>query len=118
MKITKTALEFILETARKAHPREFLGLLRAKDDVIIETLIIPGSKFEKNRSSLYPHMVPLDPSIVGSVHSHPGPPHPSRADLSFFEKGAINMIIGYPYTVDSIAVYNAHGKPTTLEIVK
>jgi len=118
VKISETAVEFILEAARGAYPREFVGLLRAKDGVIIETLIIPGSKFEKNYSSIFMHMVPLDLSIVGSVHSHPGPARPSRADLRFFERGKVNIIAGYPYDFASMAAFDAQGRPTTLEIVK
>ncbi|MCK4328070.1 MAG: Mov34/MPN/PAD-1 family protein [Candidatus Diapherotrites archaeon] len=118
MKISATAVEFILETARGAYPREFVGLLRGKDGVIIEVLIFPGSKFEENRSSIFMHMVPLDPSIVGSVHSHPGPARPSRADLQFFERGMVNIIAGRPYTFENLAAFDAHGNPTKLEIVK
>lgn len=118
MKISELAVEFILETARGAYPREFVGLLREKDGVIIETLIIPGSKFEENQSAIFPHMVPLDPSIVGSVHSHPGVPRPSRADLNFFEKHRVNIIAGYPYGMDNLAVFDSRGKPIDLEMVK
>ena len=118
MKISQTAVDFILESAKGAYPREFVGLLRAKKGVITEVLIIPGSKFEINRSSIFQNMVPIDTSIVGSVHSHPGRPIPSRADLNFFEKGKINIIAGYPYTFESLAAYNADGTPATLEIVK
>ncbi len=118
MKITQQAVDFILESAKGAYPREFVGLLRARGGIITEVLIIPGSKFEINRSSIFQNMVPIDPSIVGSVHSHPGPPIPSRADLNFFEKGKINIIAGYPYTFESLAAYNADGTPAKLEIVK
>lgn len=118
MKITETAVDFILESARGAYPREFVGLLRAKDGIITEVLIIPGSKFGMNRSSIFTNMVPIDPSIVGSVHSHPGRPIPSRADLNFFERGKLNIIAGYPYTFESLAAYNADGTPTKLEMVK
>ncbi|MFC2174675.1 Mov34/MPN/PAD-1 family protein [archaeon] len=118
MKISQTAVEFILETAKNAYPREFVGMLRANEGVITEILIIPGSKFEKNYSSVLTNMVPLDPSIVGSVHSHPGPARPSRADLRFFERGMVNLIAGYPYEFGNLAAFDAHGSPTSLEIVK
>ncbi len=118
MKITKTAIEFILETSKNVYPNEFVGLLRAENNVIIEVLLFPGSKFEENRSSIFMNMVPLDPTIVGSVHSHPGAPQPSRADLKFFEKNKVNIIAGYPYNLDSLAVFNSNGNPIELEIVK
>jgi proteasome lid subunit RPN8/RPN11 len=118
VKIRRKAVEFILETAKAAYPREFVGLLRAENGAITEVLIFPGSEFRRNSSSLYPHMVPLDPSIVGSVHSHPGEPLPSRADLRFFERGKINIIAGYPYRPGDLAAYDARGKAVPLEIVK
>ena len=119
MKITETALEFMLECAKGAHPREFIGLLRAEKGVITETLLFPGSKFNRSSSSLLFDMVPPDPSIVGSVHSHPSEPIPSKADLEFFRRtGRIHLIIGYPYTASTVAAYDAFGKPTTLELVK
>jgi len=117
MKITRTALEFILGASRGAHPREFIGMLRADGDTITETLIIPGSKFEECRSSILAHMVPMDTTIIGSIHSHPGPPRPSRADLEFFRKmGRFHMIVGYPYSPRDIAVFNSDGSPASLEL--
>ncbi len=117
MKITRTALEFILEASRGAHPREFIGMLRADGDTITETLIIPGSTFENCRSSILAYMVPIDHSIIGSIHSHPGAPRPSQADLEFFRKmGRFHMIVGYPYTADSIAAFNSDGSPASLEL--
>ena len=108
-------MEFILEACRNTYPNEFLGLLRAEGDMITEVLVIPGSKFEHTSSSLRRDMVPLDPTIVGSVHSHPGRPVPSRADLNFFSKfGKIHLIVGYPFTRKDIAVFGSE----RLEIVK
>lgn len=115
MKIQESTLDFILEACRKMYPNEFLGLLRANNDVIVEVLVIPGSKFEHTSSLLRRDMVPLDPTIVGSVHSHPGKPIPSKADLAFFSKfGKIHMIVGYPFTRKDISVFGSE----TLEIVK
>ncbi|MCD6414086.1 MAG: Mov34/MPN/PAD-1 family protein [Candidatus Diapherotrites archaeon] len=115
MKIKEDTLDFILEACRNTYPNEFLGLLRAKGGTITEVLLIPGSKFEHTSSTLRRDMVPLDPTIVGSVHSHPGRPIPSKADLNFFSKfGKIHLIVGYPFTRDTIAVFG----PERLEIVK
>ncbi len=117
MKITRVALEFILEASKGAHPREFIGMLRAEDGTITETLIIPGSTFEECRSSILTYMVPIDLSLVGSVHSHPGPPRPSRADLEFFRRmGKFHIIVGYPYTPQSVAAFNSDGSPAALEL--
>ena len=118
MKIRRTAVEFILETAKAAYPREFVSMLRAEGGVITEVLIFPGSEFRRNSSSVLLDMVPLDPSIIGSVHSHPCEPLPSRADLRFFERGRVNIIAGHPYRPQDLAAYDARGRPVQLEIVK
>lgn len=115
MKIKKDTFDFIVEACRNTYPHEFIGLLRAKGDTITEVLVIPGSTFERSRSTLKEYMVPLDPSIVGSVHSHPGPPIPSKADLNFFSKhGKIHIIVG----INAIRAFDRHGNPVHLEIIK
>lgn len=118
MKIKRITVQFILEASKNAYPREFAGLLRAEKEVITEVLVFPGTEFAENHSSILTHMIPLDPTIVGSVHSHPGDPNPSCADLKFFEKNKINLIAGYPYDLQSLAAFDSRGKRTQLEIVK
>ena len=72
-------------------------------------------RFEIGRSSTRLDMKPLDPSIVCSVHSHPGQARPSRADMEFFSKfGKVHLIVGYPFTPGSIWVLGGE----ELEIVK
>lgn len=118
MKIRRKALEFILETAKGAYPREFIGLLRAEKGVITEILLFPGSSFNRNSSSYAEHMIPIDMSIIGSVHSHPSEALPSRADLRVFSKWSINIIAGYPYVPENLAAFDSNGKPVELEMVK
>ena len=118
MRISKKALDFLLEASKGAYPNEFIGLLVAKNDVIEEVYVIPGSKFEAFSSSIPLTMVPVDMSIVGSVHSHPSPgvPSPSRADLNFFSRhGRIHIIVGYPFNTDTIAVFNSRGERINLD---
>ncbi|MCD6522731.1 MAG: Mov34/MPN/PAD-1 family protein [Candidatus Diapherotrites archaeon] len=115
MKIKKETLDFIVEACRNTYPNEFIGLLRAKNNVITEVLVIPGSTFEQSRSTLKEYMVPLDPTIVGSIHSHPGPPIPSKADLNFFARhGKIHIIVG----INEIRAFDRHGNQVPLEIIK
>ena len=116
MKLSRPALDFMLEAAKSAYPLEFIGMLRAENNVITEVLIIPGSKFGKHYSSVFLHMIPLDPSIVGSVHSHPGITTPSKADLHFFSKlGRVHIIVGVN---GEMSAFDTNGAPVTLEIVK
>ena len=116
MKISRNALDFMLEAARSSYPLEFIGMLRAENDIITEVLIIPGSKFGKNYSSVFLNMIPLDPSIIGSVHSHPGIATPSKADLHFFSKlGRVHIIVS---ANGEMRAFDTNGTPIALEIVK
>ncbi|MBN3037177.1 MAG: Mov34/MPN/PAD-1 family protein [Candidatus Diapherotrites archaeon] len=116
MRIKEQTLEFIIEACRNTQPKEFVGLLRAEEGVITEVLVIPGSRFEDARSSIMEHSVPLDPTIVGSVHSHPGGGTPSKTDLAFFARmGRIHLIIS---SDSRVSVFDSMGRPASLEIVK
>ena len=57
-------------------------------------------------------------SVDGFVHSHPsGAAIPSRADIRSFTMFVTNLIIGYPFTEDSIAAYDRVGNRLEMEIV-
>jgi len=62
-------------------------------------------------------MLPVDFSLIGTVHSHPsGNISPSNVDLNYFF-GRILMIVGYPFESEScIAVYDSNGNKIKLEI--
>jgi proteasome lid subunit RPN8/RPN11 len=64
-------------------------------------------------------MLPLDETIVGTVHSHPDPvPFPSSQDLWFFSKfGGIHMIVCYPYTERDVRFYTSSGDPVDFEVI-
>jgi proteasome lid subunit RPN8/RPN11 len=64
-------------------------------------------------------MLPIDFSIVGTVHSHPSRNlKPSPTDLNHFW-GSILMIIGFPFANETnVAVYNREGEKLTLKINK
>ncbi len=120
MKIKKNTLDFVLGVAKKIYPREFSGLLRGSEELIEEILVLPGTIFGENFSLQRRDMTPLDSSILGTVHSHPGRnPSPSRADLKFFRKvGEVHLIICYPYnSLDDVYSYTREGKPRELEVV-
>ncbi len=116
--ITRDALEFILEAARNNFPMEFAGMLRGEGNTITEVLLIPGTRWNETSASLMLSMLPADLSVVGSVHSHPGPAIPSRADLDFFSSfGRIHLIAGYPYTYENLRAFLPGGQETRV-IVK
>jgi len=65
------------------------------------------------------HMLPIDFSIVGTVHSHPsGFPLPSHADLEFFDKyGRIHIIVASPFSESSWKAYTYLGNEIDITIV-
>ncbi|MFH1821444.1 MAG: Mov34/MPN/PAD-1 family protein [Methanobacteriota archaeon] len=118
-RIDREALKFILGVSRSNHPREFAGVLRARGDTVTEVLILPGTLSSGRSAVLHLHMLPIDPSACGTVHSHPSPfAHPSDEDLALFAKfGSIHIIAAYPYNEDSWKAYNHRGEEINLEIV-
>ena len=120
MKIKKEAMLFILGVSRKYYPDEFGGMLRGKNDVIEEVLVIPASTYGDGFVETRMDMIPIDHSIIGSVHSHPGRNYkPSNADLAFFKKtGAVHLIARAPYEgIDDLAAYDRSGKRIMLSLV-
>ena len=121
-KITKDCLDLIMECARSNHPREFGGLLRADSDLkdtIIEIVILPGTISGDSHAIFKLHMMPIDFSVVGTVHSHPSYSfEPSDADLHLFQKyGKIHIIVAKPYNNDSWQAYDYNGMEVPMGII-
>jgi len=116
-------LDAIFEGAKHLYPRETILLLRGKkvkDTICIVDLVIPPlATYGEGFATYQLHLLPMDFSIVGTVHSHPsGNKTPSDVDFNHFF-GRILMIVGYPYTNSlDVAVYNSHGEKLTLEVTK
>ena len=122
VQVDSKVIDDIIETARKAHPREFAALLEGKIEE--ETLHVTGLIFLPGETSnegavMQTFMLPPFTSTIGSVHSHPTPnSKPSREDLHFFSKnGLFHMIIAYPYQKESIASYDRFGNRIEIEIL-
>ena len=121
-KIKKDCLDVILECAKSEYPNEFGGLLRvdtASKNTVIEVVLLPGTISGGSQAIFQLHMLPIDFSIVGTVHSHPsGIPRPSRADLELFDKyGRIHIIVASPFDEYSWKTYNYLGKEIDVVIV-
>jgi len=119
LKIKESALKFALIASKKLYPREFSGLLRGRENLIEEILVMPGTIYGKNFSMQRMDMKPIDSSIIGSVHSHPGRNfYPSNEDLNFFRKfGFIHLILAYPYeSIRNVKAYDKFGNEIKLEI--
>lgn len=119
--ISRKLLTVILESARAVYPREAILLLRGKTkkgrteitDIVIPPLATHGQRF----SGFPAHMLPMDFSIIGSVHSHPsGVAHPSVEDLNHFY-GSIMMILAHPFRgEEDVGVFNQSGERVPLAL--
>jgi proteasome lid subunit RPN8/RPN11 len=119
--IAADTLEFILEVSKSTHPREFIGLLCAEDDLISEVVLLPGTLSTDESATIRRDMIPMGLFSVGSVHSHPHPGalRPSAQDLLMFSKtGKYHIIVCYPYTWQSWSCYNARGERQELKVVE
>jgi proteasome lid subunit RPN8/RPN11 len=121
--MSEELLNSIFEGARRLYPRETILMLRGKkvkDAIQIVDLVIPPLATYGHGFADYPlHLLPMDFSMVGTVHSHPsGNKTPSDVDFNHFF-GRILMIVGYPYaSVQDVAVYNSHGEKLLLTVTK
>ncbi len=115
-------LEGLLHMARDNHPREIFLLLRGRvsnGSACVNELVLPlGTTFGLGFSSFQPHNLPLDPSIIGSLHSHPsGSSRPSIQDLhNIF--GVVMVILAYPYDLSSTSAYDKSGKPLKVKVLE
>jgi proteasome lid subunit RPN8/RPN11 len=120
--VPKEIFEMVFESARRVHPKETIFLLRGKKKGdswnITELIIPPAATYGKGFSGFPMHMLPMDFSIVGSVHSHPsGNISPSAEDLNR-SLGKVIVIVGFPYHgSENVAAYNRDGKRLNLQIV-
>jgi len=119
--IGKPLLEALLGFARERHPNEFVLLLRGRvrrSVLAVEGFLVPPFAVAGGSFAEFPaHMLPIDFSIIGTVHSHPsGAPKPSVGDLNNFY-GRIMVILAYPYTAMSVAAFNGQGERIPLRVV-
>jgi len=119
--IPREILVMVLESARTLHPKETIFLLRGKATEnsvkISELLIPPAATYGRGFSTFPMHMLPMDFSIVGTVHSHPSgnlPPSPEDLNNSM---GRVIIIVAFPYKgEENVAVYNRDGKRLILQV--
>ena len=117
--IKRETIDMILEASRDIHPHEFGAILRAEEGVITEIMLLPGT-LSGSRSAIFQlHMLPIDFTVVGTVHSHPsGSIRPSGADIALFQRfGYIHIITGVPFDKDSWRAFDLYGEPVDLEVV-
>lgn len=117
--IRRKTLRMILEASKDTYPKEFAAILRAEEGVIEELLLLPGTISGDVHAIFQLHMLPIDFSVVGTIHSHPsGNYDPSDADRQLFSHfGRVHIIVGYPYTERTWRAYDHYGEPRAMEIL-
>jgi proteasome lid subunit RPN8/RPN11 len=119
--IERKTLKLILEVSKETYPKEFAATLIAKEGIIREINLLPGTLSGDSSAIVHTHMQPPDItlSVAGIVHSHPsGNYSPSGADLFFFSKfGNTHIIVGKPYNMKSWQAYDSRGNIIKLEVV-
>ena len=116
-------LDSIFEGAKRLYPKETILLLRgkkSKDVIRIVDLVVPPLATYGHGFANYPiHLLPMDFSLVGTVHSHPsGNKTPSDVDFNHFF-GRILMIVGYPYmSQQDVVAYNSNGEKMQIQVTK
>lgn len=119
--IRSELLEAVFEGAKRLHPRETILLLRGKKSkeliTVSELVIPPFATYGHGFANVPIHRLPMDLSVVGTVHSHPsGRIDPSTTDLNHFF-GAILLIVGFPYENQSnVAAFNRNGDLLPLQV--
>ncbi|MBM4237791.1 MAG: hypothetical protein FJ151_04825 [Euryarchaeota archaeon] len=117
--IDREVLDTINEASRSSFPMEFLATLRAEKGVITEILLLPGTISREYSGEFRLHMLPIDLSVVGTVHSHPSfSNEPSEADVALFGRfGSTHIITCAPFDMGSWKAYNFKGEEVELEVV-
>ena len=114
-------LDSIFEGAKRLYPKETFLLLRGKkhkDEIRVSDLVVPPlAVYGYGFANLPFHMLPMDFSVVGTVHSHPsGNINPSSVDLNHFF-GRILMIVGFPFaSAHNVAVYDSKGEKVQFKL--
>ena len=119
--IPRDLLDTILAGAKQLYPRESFLLLRGKKSKgvirVSDLVVAPFAVHGKGFAGFSSYMLPMDFSIVGTVHSHPsGNTRPSHVDLNHMF-GRIVMIVGYPFDGEQcVAVYDSTGEKLNLQV--
>ena len=118
-KIKKELIEELINAAKNNYPNEFLCFLGGdtKKEEITEFVFLP-SRSNENSASIDTQAMPFDETIIGTLHSHPsGYNYPSNADKRMFSKYFVNLILGYPFLIENIGVYDKKSKKTELNLI-
>ncbi len=117
-KISLSTIKDACAAAKNYYPDEFMCFLggNEKKNIINEIVLVPTTNGEEF-SSVWEGVIPIDKSILGSLHSHPGSSaRPSEEDKKFFQKYSINVIIGGRFEQNDCRFYDNRANPLKIEI--
>ena len=116
--IARETLNFILSVSKSSYPKEFAGMLYA-DNGVITRVDVPLTQSSNVSAVMNLFMPPVNPHLIGSVHSHPsGNMNPSATDIKMFmQNGDYHIIVGYPYDMESWVCYDRVGKRRHLDVL-
>jgi proteasome lid subunit RPN8/RPN11 len=123
VQVPQDLLDAIFEGAKRLYPKETFMLLRgkkSKDTIRVSDLVVPPlAVYGYGFANLPFHMLPMDFSVVGTVHSHPsGNINPSSVDLNHFF-GRVLMIVGFPFaSAQNVAVYDSKGERLPFQVTE
>lgn len=109
----------MLNAAKNTYPNEFVCFLGGdnKKEEIIEFVFLPNES-DTHSASINTQVIPFDDTIVGSLHSHPNSTNnPSNADKKLFSKYKINLILGYPFLIENIGIYDEKINRIQIELI-
>jgi proteasome lid subunit RPN8/RPN11 len=121
--VSAEVLNSIFEGAKRLYPKETFLILRgkkSKNEIRVTGLVVPPlAVYGYGFANLPFHMLPMDFSVVGTVHSHPsGNINPSSVDLNHF-LGCVLMIVGFPFvSAQNVAVYDSNGDKLQLHVTE
>jgi len=118
--VDKGLLMEMLDFARDRHPKEAILMLRGvitKDLITLTDYLFPPFATTDSISASYPiHMLPIDFSIIGTLHSHPsGSLQLSTVDINHMY-GRFSMLVAHPYALGDVAAYNKQGERLAIRV--
>ncbi len=120
IRVERGLLEEMLAFAKDCHPQEAILLLRGeakKEAITLSDYLFPPYARTDSVSASYPiYMLPIDFSIMGTLHSHPsGSVEASAVDMSNMY-GRFSMITAHPYGLGDVAAYNKQGERIMIRV--
>ncbi|MFH0970917.1 MAG: Mov34/MPN/PAD-1 family protein [Candidatus Diapherotrites archaeon] len=119
--ISQSLLQDLMSAAKRVYPYEFISMLSVGEKNahhVTEFVVLPA-EYGLVHSQLRSDLIPNDPLIVGTVHSHPSrSTRASNADKNVFARlGSFHLILGYPYSLSSFQAYSSFGNPISVKVV-